>query len=83
MCSDNREVETSSVSESPLCSDCVPLRVPPVKIEALQLETMTVSARRHAAPAVPFVGPERYRLARPEQGHRLALALLSSVVLLT
>ena len=83
--SDDHVVDAASASEQPSCSDCVdvPLRTPPIKASPLQLNDATVPATGHAIPTVPAVGGERSWPAPPDLGHRLSLALLSSVVIRT
>lgn len=72
-------------SEQPSCNDCVDvaLHTSPIKAGSIQLNHATVVAGRHGSPTVPAVDCERSRSAPPDLGHRLSLALLSSVVILT
>jgi len=83
--SDDHLVDAASASDQPSCSDCVdvPLRTPPTKASQVQLDNATVTATSHASPTVPAVGCERFWPAPPDLGHRLSLALLSSVVIRT
>lgn len=67
------------------CDDCidVPLRVPPFKLDLFQLHSVNSGARHSIGSAMKAVGADPGRAVRPEQGHRLTLAFLSSVILLT
>lgn len=83
--SDDHVVDATSASEQPSCSDCVdvPLQTPPIKTNPLQLDDANVVATGQTSPTVPAVGCRRSRPAPLDVGHRLSLALLSSVVIRT
>jgi hypothetical protein len=83
--SDGIAADMGSASGNPSCSDCVdvPLRMPPTKNDHPRLHAVTVEGSGHSTPIACAPGFERERTARPDQGHRLTLALLASVVLLT
>ena len=83
--SDDHGFEAESAFESQSCNDCVdvPLRVPFAGNEPHQRGTETVQDKNQSSPSSHEIGCEDIRPSRPDQGHRLNLALLSSVVLLT
>lgn len=82
---DNYTLAPEWALEGSSCNDCVdiPMRVIPLETERLLLQSMAANTRDRAK---PFAGPTGFELdrpVRPDHGHRLTLALLSSVVLLT
>jgi hypothetical protein len=83
--SDDHAVDAASASEQPYCSDCVDvlLHTHPIKTNPFQQDDGTVPTTGHATPAMSAVGGEPSCPAPPDLGHRLSLALLSSVVIRT
>lgn len=82
---DDRTVEPAWGTENASCDDCVdvPLRVPPLKNDHVRLQIVAADSGNPVAPVSRFTKSGWGRSSPPEQGHRLTLALLSSVVLLT
>jgi hypothetical protein len=81
----NRTLAPEWALEGSACNDCVdiPMRVIPLETERLHLQSMAANTRDRATPFAGAAGFELARPDRPDHGHRLTLALLSSVVLLT
>jgi len=79
------EVSTTWTSDRPACDECVDvaLRVPPFRTDSFQLQSVIDRTRGRATPNVGNAGSECDRVACCDHGHLHALALLSSVVLLT
>jgi len=82
---DNRTVASEWELGSTSCNDCVdvPLRVLPLKNDRLHILSMASNTRDRVTPFAGVTGSEVDRPVRPDHGHRLTQALLSSIVLLT
>ncbi len=81
----NRTVGSELELESSSCNDCVdiPMRVLPLKNDKLNFQSMASDTQDRTTPFAGVTGIEMDRPVRPNHGHRLSQALLSSVVLLT
>jgi hypothetical protein len=81
----NRTVASELELESSSCNDCVdiPMRVLLLKNDGLHIQSMAFNTWDRGTPFAGVTGSEVDRPVRPDHGHRLTLALLSSVVLLT
>jgi len=82
---DNRTVASEWDLGNSSCNDCVdiPMRVLQLKNDRLHLQSMAANTQDRATPFASVTGFEVGRPVRPDHGHRLSQAILSSVVLLT
>jgi hypothetical protein len=83
--SDGLAIGDHPASSEPSCDACVDvsLQVLSMKSGSLHLESAKTDAAFPGAPLLGMTRCEQDRISRPDQGHRLALALLSAAILLT